>query len=303
MTALELAPDGHPTVEQLGYSWLAGHHTPRTREIYAGDLEHWLRFCHDVGVHPLDADRTAVDAWVLAQIATNVAPASVKRRLSAVRGWYDHLHHDLELVTRNPTTRVTPPKVHRTPRVPVVGAEQAATLARLAAEDGPDFELAFRLMFCNALRLAEVETLRTGSVMEAPNGELYATVVGKGDKPRVAVFSGRTAHLLRLVVWPPMTRASQPTDRPVVEIARRRLERHVAAWGRKAGVQGRLFPHALRHAGITIALHDPAVKLEDVQDMAGHADPRTTRHYDRDAHSVERNPSRVIERAIEEAGE
>ena len=34
--------------------------------------------------------------------------------------------------------------------------------------------------------------------------------------------------------------------------------------------------------------------LEDVQDAMGHADPRTTRRYDRDRHNLDRDPAYAI---------
>ena len=33
------------------------------------------------------------------------------------------------------------------------------------------------------------------------------------------------------------------------------------------------------------------VPLQDVQDAMGHADPRTTRHYDRSRHNLDRHPT------------
>ena len=39
---------------------------------------------------------------------------------------------------------------------------------------------------------------------------------------------------------------------------------------------------------------DEGVPLEDVQDAMGHADPRTTRRYDRDRHNLDRDPSYAI---------
>jgi len=44
---------------------------------------------------------------------------------------------------------------------------------------------------------------------------------------------------------------------------------------------------ALRHGFVTAAL-DAGVSLREVQDAAGHADPRTTRRYDRGRHSLDR---------------
>ena len=43
----------------------------------------------------------------------------------------------------------------------------------------------------------------------------------------------------------------------------------------------------MRHAFVTLAL-DAGVSLRDVQDAAGHADPRTTRRYDRARHNLDR---------------
>jgi len=50
---------------------------------------------------------------------------------------------------------------------------------------------------------------------------------------------------------------------------------------------GRLNPHSLRHSFVTAAL-DAGVSLRDVQDAAGHADPRTTRRYDRARRNLDR---------------
>ncbi|WP_431913707.1 tyrosine-type recombinase/integrase [Micromonospora carbonacea] len=49
-------------------------------------------------------------------------------------------------------------------------------------------------------------------------------------------------------------------------------------------------PHSLRHAAATAALDDGA-PLRDVQDLLGHADPRTTCRYDRNRGSLDRSPA------------
>jgi integrase len=49
----------------------------------------------------------------------------------------------------------------------------------------------------------------------------------------------------------------------------------------------------LRHAFVTLAL-DAGVNLRDVQDAAGHADPRTTRRYDRSRHNLDRHPTYLL---------
>jgi len=61
---------------------------------------------------------------------------------------------------------------------------------------------------------------------------------------------------------------------------------------RAAGLPTRLSPHSFRVATVTDLLSQ-GVPLEDVQNLAGHADPRTTRLYDRRQRRVTRN---IVER-------
>jgi integrase/recombinase XerD len=63
--------------------------------------------------------------------------------------------------------------------------------------------------------------------------------------------------------------------------------RIVRRLARAAGVRKTVSPHSLRHSFVTLAL-DAGVPLRDVQDSAGHADPKTARRYDRGRHSLDR---------------
>lgn len=68
----------------------------------------------------------------------------------------------------------------------------------------------------------------------------------------------------------------------------RMVKRRMAA----IGLPKRLSPHSFRVTTITDLL-EQGVPLEDVQNLAGHADPRTTRLYDRRSKKVTRN---IVER-------
>jgi integrase len=57
----------------------------------------------------------------------------------------------------------------------------------------------------------------------------------------------------------------------------------------RAQVQTRLTPHRLRPTFITLALNDGAA-LPDGRDVARHAEPHTTRLYDRDAGALNCHP-------------
>jgi len=66
------------------------------------------------------------------------------------------------------------------------------------------------------------------------------------------------------------------------------VKRRMAA----CGLPRRLSPHSFRVTTITDLL-EQGVPLEDVQNLAGHADPRTTRLYDRRQKKITRN---IVER-------
>ena len=59
------------------------------------------------------------------------------------------------------------------------------------------------------------------------------------------------------------------------------------------GAWDQLSPHCLRHSAITFAL-DAGTALRDVQDYAGHKDPRTTRRYDHARDSLDRNAAYAV---------
>ena len=85
-----------------------------------------------------------------------------------------------------------------------------------------------------------------------------------------------------------VTTTGRRVDQPAVF----RLVRRV---GKSAGLPAaeHLSPHSLRHTVATAAL-DAGAPLRDVQDMLGHADPRTTRRYDRSRGSLDRSPAYLI---------
>jgi integrase/recombinase XerD len=83
-----------------------------------------------------------------------------------------------------------------------------------------------------------------------------------------------------------------------------RRDRHdaariVARLARRARLAKHITPHSLRHTMVTLAL-DAGVSLRDVQDAARHADPRTTRRYDRARHALDRHATYTLAAFIAE---
>jgi integrase len=60
-----------------------------------------------------------------------------------------------------------------------------------------------------------------------------------------------------------------------------------------AGIQATMSPHVLRHAYASLA-RAPGASSADIPDGLGHADPRTTRRYDRAGLRLDRSPGYTL---------
>ena len=130
---------------------------------------------------------------------------------------------------------------------------------RFAEKGGKSREIPVR----HDLRQFLLDYLEAAGLMDAPNeAPLFRSVVGRTTR---LTEQGMTAG-------------------DVGRMVKRRM--------RNAGLSSRLSPHSVRVATITDLLHQ-GVALSDVQNLAGHADPRTTRLYDRRQKRVTRN---IVER-------
>jgi len=94
------------------------------------------------------------------------------------------------------------------------------------------------------------------------------------DRPLFRSTAGKTKRLT----------GKQLTTKDVCRMVKRRLK--------DAGLPVRLSPHSFRVTGITNLLSQ-GVPLDDVQHLAGHSSPRTTKLYDRRRKKVTRN---IVER-------
>ncbi len=287
-------PDVARDVAQVTAVWLAARRSVHTRRAYRGDLGAWTRWCADVGVDPLAARRRHVQAWGAKLRASGRAPASVARRLAAVSSWYRVLAGE-DLIAAVPTVGLDRPAVNVDDST-VLGLDlhAAAALLRTAERDGPRSHALVALLLLRALRLAEALALDIPDVTDTLRGHRVATVTGKGERTRLAA-------LPPAVTRPVDTLIADRTTGPIFATrtgtrwqpsGAYRVVRRLA---RDAGLPHpeRVHPHALRHTAVTLAL-DAGANLVDVQDMAGHSDPRTTRRYDRARGRLDRDPTYTL---------
>ncbi|MDM4719166.1 tyrosine-type recombinase/integrase [Micromonospora sp. WMMA1363] len=296
-------------------AWLRNRRlSEHTRGAYQRDVADWLAWCAG---HELDPLRTTflhvnefartLEATLAARTGKPLTPATVGRKLSAVSSWYDFLVK-LGAVDANPVAGADRPRIDRdhSNTVGLTPAEVDALLAAAEAATGPTAarNLAVIALLADlGLRVGELISLDVTD-LGAERGHRSIRFVGKGGKARRRALTPGTAYTLDAYLSQRAASRGGPvhqlTGPLLVTATGARLDRHsvfrlVRRLAREAGIAAwaRLSPHSLRHSFATTARAE-GVPLEDVQDAMGHADPRTTRRYDRDRYNLDRDPAYAI---------
>ncbi|WP_328347042.1 tyrosine-type recombinase/integrase [Micromonospora sp. NBC_00421] len=296
-------------------AWLRNRRlSAHTRDAYRRDIAGWLTWCAAGDLDPLRANFLDVNAYARQLEATPAArsgrpltPATVARKLSALSSWYEFLVK-LRAVDANPVSGADRPRVDRdhSATVGLSPQEVDALLAAADADTGPTAarnRAAVALLADLGLRVGELVSLDLAD-LGAERGHRSVRFVGKGGKPRRRALTPGTAYAVDAYLADRAAAAGVSVDAltgPLLATTTGgRLDRHsvfrlVRRLAATAGIAAaaKLSPHSLRHAFATTA-REEGVPLEDVQDAMGHADPRTTRRYDRDRHNLDRDPAYVI---------
>jgi integrase/recombinase XerD len=263
---------------------------PATREAYARDLRAWGDYLSNLGIEVLAAHRFHVDAWARQSEESGTAPATIARRLSTLSGFYAYLTYE-GLIARSPVAQVRRPRISdESPRLGVDRAGMRALLDAAQASGQRDHALSC-LLALNGLRVSETLAADVADLGHE-RGHRTLRLCRKGGKRQTVALAPRTADALDAMLD---GRNAGPL---FATRTGRRLDRHsalkvVRRLARTARIEHRVSPHSLRHGFVTLAL-DAGVPLRDVQDAAGHADPRTTRRYDRGRHSLDRAATYIV---------
>lgn len=193
--------------------------SPRTAEAYRRDLEDYLAFLDGEGVEGFgDIDREKVAAFERSLMEQNLAVTTVRRRISAVRGYHRFLVRE-GLAHANPADAVDIPKA--ADRLPdVLSIEEVGEMLDAFVGTRPsdlrDRALLEVLYGCG-LRASEA----VGLDMEAVNfDDGFLRVFGKGSKERIVPIGrggrARAAPVFGLKGRPALPRARPPTRPPML---------------------------------------------------------------------------------------
>jgi site-specific recombinase XerD len=284
--------DPEHRAEAVALRYLAGY-SGNTRKAYARDLTDWFGWLDVRGLVVLEATRSTVDLYARhLDEQGGLSRSTIARRLSTLAGYYRYAESE-GAVARNPVSAVRRPRTSQDSPTLGLSKTEARQLLDQAAHDGPRTEALVTLLLLTGCRVGEALAL-TVTDLSVDKGHRVATLHGKGGKKRRLPIPAAAAHALDTYLagrdaGPVFTTA---TGRPWAQSSVFRTIRRLA---RDAGVphHERVTPHSLRHTAATLAL-DANAPLRDVQDMLGHADPRTTRRYDRGRHNLDRSPAYTL---------
>ncbi len=233
------------------------------------------------GADLLTADAAALAAHMRDLRRQGLAPRSMTRALSAIRGFYTHLV-DTEERADDPAVNLLPPKLFKT--LPKVLTE-AQIESLLAAPDvatplGLRDRAMLELLYATGLRVSELVGLQIPQ-LRLDVGFLVA--FGKGSKERVVPVGEQAEHWVKRYlrdVRPDLAEGRHQTvfvNSVGHGMTRMGFWKNLKAYGVKTGIRD-LSPHVLRHSFATHLLEHGA-DLRAVQAMLGHADISTTQIY------------------------
>jgi site-specific recombinase XerD len=257
----------------------------RTRRAYGVDLGGFGEWATEQGLDPGDVRHRDVRRFGAGLSSAGAAPATVARKLAAIRGLYGFLVRT-EKVGANPAELVSSPKGSE--KLPhVLTTEQMRSLLERIPARTP-LELRDRAMlelaYSCGLRCEEIVNLDEGS-LDFETEQLR--VLGKGSKERLLPVGEPAQRALRRYLEKGRRALSvDPRERALfLSKSGRRLSnsditRRLGLWTREAALAAGVSPHSLRHSFATHLLEGGA-DLRTIQELLGHASISTTQVYTR----------------------
>ncbi|NRA98247.1 MAG: site-specific tyrosine recombinase XerD [Rhodobacteraceae bacterium] len=263
-----------------------------TQLAYARDLTDYLDWLEGDGGDLMTADRTRVEAYLVACDARGLARSTRARRLSAVKQFY-RFAYDEGWRGDNPTLNISGPgKDSRLPKT--ITIDEVERLLEAARDHGKPSERVrniclMEVLYATGMRVSELVSLPVSAARGDPRMLL---VRGKGGKERMVPLSPSAREALAAWIVERDAREDEavakgaraslflfPSSSSAGHLTRHRFYALIKAFALDAGVNpAAVSPHTLRHAFATHLLANGA-DLRSIQSLLGHADVSTTEIY------------------------
>lgn len=256
----------------------------RTLSAYKRELEKLLVFLEEKGRHgPSDITPQDLRDFVFHLKDSGLAPTSIRRALSSLRGYFAFLLEE-GVLEADPSELLESPRAWR--KLPdVLSVEE---ILKILDAPNPDHPMYWRdrsileVLYATGMRVSELVDLRISN-LDLEEG--VCTVFGKGSKERLVPLGGPAQRALDRYLREVRTRldSGKGEGRVFLNHRGRPLSRaaiwdFVKKYAVRGGVQRNVSPHTFRHSFATHLLEGGA-DLAAVQELLGHADISTTQIY------------------------
>ncbi|OFW36640.1 MAG: site-specific tyrosine recombinase XerD [Acidobacteria bacterium RIFCSPLOWO2_12_FULL_67_14] len=258
---------------------------------YARDLALLREFAAGGRARVETLTRADLERLVRSLMSDGRSPRSVARAVACYRGFYRFLAIDGRIAA-SPADDLRPPRAWKAlPRyLSVEDVDRLLAQPDVATPRGLRDRALIELLYATGMRVSELVGLRPGDVnLDAS----YLTCTGKGDKQRIVPIGDEAAAWVRRYLHEGRSALLRRRRSPRLflnargggaGLTRVGFWKILRGYARRAGLQGAISPHMLRHSFATHLLERGA-DLRAIQLMLGHADLSTTQIY---THVLER---------------
>lgn len=299
---LAIVQDSTPARRSFEQSWLAGQLSGETARAYASDIRQFVEVVGKDLCAVGRSDMMDYRRWLVERYK----PATVNRKLSAVRQLFaEAVRH--EVMDRSPADGL---KGHRTEGnySPTKSPSEEQVFALLDSVNGDDLlnvrdKAMLYVMLGMGLRRHEVAQLAVSSIAE-DQGYPVLHVLGKGNKRRKVTIPDNVLSAVRRLIRDGALTGDAPLFQEVKRMGRRHRfsGKAISANGiyhvvRKrceaVGIDG-VSPHGFRHFLVTYLIEHGA-SIYDAQQVAGHADVKTTQRYVNRANNLASSAAKFVQ--------
>ncbi|MCF0116946.1 MAG: tyrosine recombinase [Bacilli bacterium] len=260
----------------------------KTAISYGDDIENFFSFCNDNNLNYLKISINDIRNYLTFQILNNISKRTLKRRISALRKFYDYLIKQNVIKINNFALITSPKPDSYLPNILFYEDIEKLFNANKERTDIliPRDQAILELMYSSGLRASELCNLKVNDI-DIDNRVLR--VFGKGNKERIVPISNLARDAIieyygdcRIKLF------SKNEDEEIPEelflnskgkkLTIRGLEFIFKQIEKKTGCYLNLHPHLMRHTYATHLLDNNA-DLRLVQELLGHASLSTTQIY------------------------
>jgi len=294
-------------------AWLTRSPSLETRDGYTRDFFQFLEFAKvpsEAWEKLAEIRPATVAAFRDHLLGAGLTNTTISRKLSVIRSLYSFLR-TYGYTGANPadTAFVAAPSVPRDGKTVALTPADCRRLIDFPSIETPEGirdRAILAVLAFTGCRVGEISRLRIGDCRQS-GGHHVLEVRGKGGKERRMPLHPEAVE--RLEQWLSLLTEKEPHQalfRPLrtargrgkdgfllASLARRGIQYLVRRYVKRLGLDPNVTVHSFRVTALTTA-RERGADIVDLQDFAGHADPRTTLTYIRNRDRLSRSPAYVL---------